>query len=88
MDTALPFREMKYSSIQWNTGTHPQSSKLHNALVQPHLWGAEFTIKRNYKLDSTGAAAERNYPTLEVRGPAREELPHLQGAAAAWALEC
>ena len=27
--------------------------------------------------------AERSYPTPEVRGPAREKLPHLQGAAAA-----
>ena len=31
----------------------------------------------------SGAAAERNYPTPEVRGPAIEELPHLQGTAAA-----
>ena len=31
----------------------------------------------------SGAVAERNYPTLEVRGPATEELPHLQGTAAA-----
>ena len=28
-----------------------------------------------------------NYPTPEVRGPAREELPHLQGEAAARAQE-
>ena len=28
-------------------------------------------------------AAERNYPSPEVRGPAREELLQLQGAAAA-----
>ena len=32
-------------------------------------------------------AAERNCPTPEVRGPAREELAHLQGAAAARAEE-
>ena len=25
--------------------------------------------------------AERNYPTLEVSGPAQEELPHVQGLA-------
>ena len=30
----------------------------------------------------SGAVAEKNYPTSEVRGPAREELPHLQGEAA------
>ena len=27
--------------------------------------------------------AERSYPTPEVRGGGREELPHVQGAAAA-----
>ena len=31
--------------------------------------------------------AERNYPTLEVSGPAQEELPHCQEAAAAQAQE-
>ena len=35
----------------------------------------------------SGAAAERSYPTPEVRGPAPEEPPHLQGAAAAPAQE-
>ena len=28
-------------------------------------------------------AAERSYPTSEVRGGGREELPHVQGAVAA-----
>ena len=32
-------------------------------------------------------AAERRYPTSEVRGGGREELPHIQGVAAAWAQE-
>ena len=33
----------------------------------------------------SGAAAERNYPTPEVRGPAIEEPPHIQGTGgAAW----
>ena len=36
--------------------------------------------------DVTGAA-ERSYLTSEVRGCGREELPHLQGAAAARAQE-
>ena len=27
----------------------------------------------------TGAAAERSYPTSEVRGSGREELPHVRG---------
>ena len=54
LDTALPFREMTSSSIQQNTGTHAQSGKLHNALVQPHLQGAESTIKRNYTVQETG----------------------------------
>ena len=31
--------------------------------------------------------AERSYPTSEVRGSGREELPHIQGAVAAWAQE-
>ena len=31
----------------------------------------------------SGAAAERSYPIPKVRGPAPEELPHLQGAATA-----
>ena len=32
----------------------------------------------------SGASAERSYPIPKVRGPAPEELPHLQGAATAW----
>ena len=33
------------------------------------------------------AAAWRSYPTPEVRGGSREEQPHVQGVAAAWAKE-
>ena len=36
---------------------------------------------------TSGATAERNCTTWKVRGPAREELPHLQGVAVAQALE-
>ena len=32
-------------------------------------------------------AAERSYPTSEVRGGSQEELPHVQGAAAVQAQE-
>ena len=32
-------------------------------------------------------AAERRYPVSEVRGGSREEQPHVQGAAVAWAKE-
>ena len=46
---------MKSSSIEQNTGTHAQSGKLNNALVQPHLQGAESTIKRNYIVQETGS---------------------------------
>ena len=35
----------------------------------------------------SGAVAERSFPTPEVRGPAQDELPQLQGAAAARAQE-
>ena len=31
--------------------------------------------------------AKRSYPTSEVRGGSREELPHVQGAVAAWVQE-
>ena len=31
--------------------------------------------------------AERRYPSPEVRGGGREELPHVQGAVAAWVQE-
>ena len=30
------------------------------------------------------AAAGRSYPTPKVRGSGQEELPHIQGAVAAW----
>ena len=30
---------------------------------------------------------KRSYPTPEARGGGREELPHVQGAMAAWAQE-
>ena len=30
----------------------------------------------------SGAAAERSYPTSEVRGGGREDQPHIQGAVA------
>ena len=33
--------------------------------------------------DGTGAATERSFPIPEVRGGGREELPQLQGVAAA-----
>ena len=36
--------------------------------------------------DGVGAA-QRSYPTSEARGSGREELPHVQGAVAAWAQE-
>ena len=36
--------------------------------------------------DSTGAA-ERSYPTSEVRGSGQEEQPHVQGAVAVWVQE-
>ena len=36
---------------------------------------------------SRGAAAKRSYPTPEVRGGSREELPHVQGVVAAQAQE-
>ena len=35
----------------------------------------------------SGVAAERNYPTSEVRGSGWEEVPHIQGVVAAWAQE-
>ena len=35
----------------------------------------------------SGAAAERSYPTPEVRGSGQEEQPHIQGAVAALAQE-
>ena len=33
------------------------------------------------------SAAEKSYPTSEVRGGGREELPRIQGAVALWAQE-
>ena len=36
--------------------------------------------------DGAGAA-ERSYPTSEVRGGGWAELPHVQGAVAVWAQE-
>ena len=33
------------------------------------------------------SAAEKSYPTSEVRGGGREELPRIQGAVAPWAQE-
>ena len=35
----------------------------------------------------SGAAAERSYHTLKVRGGGQEEQPHVQGALAVWAQE-
>ena len=35
----------------------------------------------------SAAAAQRSYPTFEVRGHGREEQPHVQGAVAAWEQE-
>ena len=37
--------------------------------------------------DGAHSTAERSYPAPEARGGGREELPHLQGAVAAWAQE-
>ena len=41
------------------------------------------TAERSYPSPRSGMAAGRSYPTSEVRGGSREELPHLQGAVAA-----
>ena len=34
-------------------------------------------------MDRAGAAAERSFPTPEIRGGGQEQQPHLQGEAAA-----
>ena len=39
--------------------------------------------ERSYPMLEVGALAKRSYPMPEVRGGGREELPHVQGAAAA-----
>ena len=48
----------------------------------PHVRGQGRLPGRDTTRRRSGAAAERIYPTREVRGPTQEELPHLQGAAA------
>ena len=35
----------------------------------------------------SGAAADKSYPMLEVRGSSLEEQPHAQGVTAAWVQE-
>lgn len=35
----------------------------------------------------SGVVAETSYPTSEVRGSSQDELPHVQGLAAAWVQE-
>ena len=35
----------------------------------------------------SGVVAETSYPTSEVRGSSQDELPHVQGLAAAWMQE-
>ena len=45
------------------------------------------TAEKSYPSPRSGAAAGRSYPRSEVRGGGREELPHVQGAVAAWAQE-
>ena len=45
------YTALQRDKIQLNTGTSaPQSGKLRKALVQPHPWGTDTTIKRNYNL--------------------------------------
>ena len=48
-------------------------------------WGWGY-VGQEPGLHSAGVA-ERSYPTSRVRGGSREELPHVQGAAAAWVQE-
>ena len=43
--------------------------------------------EKSYSSPRSGAAAERSYPTSEVRGGSQEDLPHVQGVVAARAQE-
>ena len=55
------------------------------------------TAEKSYPSPRSGAAAERSYPTSEVRGSdeiasearggGREDQPHIQGVVAVWAQE-
>ena len=45
------------------------------------------TAERSYPASKVRGDDERSYPASEVRGGGREELPHVQGAVAAWAQE-
>ena len=54
------------------------------------LCSASFTVQLSHPYMTScdgAAAAERSYPMPEVRAGGREELPQVQGAAAAWAQE-
>ena len=45
------------------------------------------TAEKSFPSPRSGVAAERSYPTSEVRGSGWEEVPHIQGVVAAWAQE-
>ena len=45
------------------------------------------TAEKSYPSPRSGVAAERSYPTSEVRGSGWEEVPPIQGVVAAWAQE-
>ena len=45
------------------------------------------TAERSYPTSKVRGHDKRGYPASEVRGSGREELPHVQGAMAAWAQE-
>ena len=66
----------------WPRGATPRPRSEAEAR-RPHARGA--AAKRSYPMSEVRAAAER--ARLRQRRSGQEELPHVQGAVAAWALE-
>ena len=54
------------------------------ATLHPRSGGA---AERRYPASKVRGGDKRSYPTSEARGGRGEELPHVQGAVAAWVQE-
>ena len=63
----------------------PEEQRLRGVTPRPRSGAG--TVEKSYPSPRSGAAAERSYPTPEVRGSGREKQSHVQGVVAARAQE-
>ena len=71
--------ELPYDPAIPLLGIYPEKTNSRR-YMQPNVYSSAICCDGPHR-----STAERSYPPSKVRGGGREEQPHFQGAAAAWA---